>query len=229
MPHPASFVEWFGPCMWKTLHSISFTYPDQPNEDDQRKYANFFYSVGDVIPCPACAKHFRQQLAHHPLQLESRDALTRWVYDAHDRVNKQNGKISPSFEEITKQYSSWTKQRSLEYQSRGREKFRRTMADPYLDGDVPKESRGLLSDMVGTFANVLQTTSNTTNPEGLSLSDRNFYIMISVIMILILALIIVAYKYSQLIRDPRLNKQQEQQQEQERKASKFKDITNVIE
>jgi len=41
----------WGPSAWTFLHTITFNYPEDPTEDDKRKYYNFFMNIKDVLPC----------------------------------------------------------------------------------------------------------------------------------------------------------------------------------
>ena len=108
----------WGPALWHSLHSISFGYPKfVGNSFEERllkenKY-NFFKSLGYVLPCPECSKHYIEGFEKHSddliRALDSRDLLAKWVYDLHNRVNKGLDKPEstwPSFEQVYKKYDS---------------------------------------------------------------------------------------------------------------------------
>ena len=113
--YPSTWVEFFGPSGWRFLHSIAFTFPESPSEEDRKKYIDFFSSVGNVLPCPACRAHYNKFLQGHPIEASSTDSMARWVYDLHDEVNKSKGKSSPTVEQVKDEYTGWNndKQASL--------------------------------------------------------------------------------------------------------------------
>ena len=131
--YPSRFVEFFGPSMWKTLHSVTFSYPLNPSEQDKENYTTFFKSVGPVVPCPKCAVHYQQYLSVHEPKVESREALTKWLYDLHDLVNRRSGKESPSFDEVKKMYAGWSQADNDAFNGLNRRYKLKRMADPHFD------------------------------------------------------------------------------------------------
>jgi len=107
MSYPSRFVEFFGPATWKAIHSIAFNYPENPTEEQKKTYSDFFTNFSKVIPCPACSKHFQEFIKNNPIKTDSREELSRWVYDSHSEVNKMNKKPNPSFLEVKEKYTSW--------------------------------------------------------------------------------------------------------------------------
>lgn len=139
MSYPARFVEFFGPALWKSLHSISFSAPEHPSIEEQRNYVDFFRALGPVIPCPACAAHYRAYLEEHPVDASSREALARWVYDLHDFVNQRKNKKSPSFETVRDHYAGWSQTRHAKFAtSSARE---RVLASPMIEDATAEEAR----------------------------------------------------------------------------------------
>ena len=96
----------WGPSTWRLLHAVSFTYPSRPSAEDKKHYADCYDSLVHVLPCPACRLHYKQFLAANPVDTQSGESLQRWVWKAHDNVNKFYGKKSPSFESVAKAYLS---------------------------------------------------------------------------------------------------------------------------
>lgn len=99
----------WGPPFWHVLHSISYVY--NPSIDKQ-KYYDFFLNLGYILPCEECRKHYWQNLNRQELQvaLESNEGMFRWVYDLHNKVNKQNGVPEskwPSYESVKEKYKSY--------------------------------------------------------------------------------------------------------------------------
>lgn len=132
MTYPSRFTEFFGPNLWKVMHAISFTYPDDPTEEQAQQYKDFFLSLAPVIPCPGCGIHYKKYLDEHPIQLTNTESLSKWVYNLHDTVNKRNNKPSPSYEEIKKDYAGFDEEANAKLLSLPDDEQRIVMADPFL-------------------------------------------------------------------------------------------------
>lgn len=87
---------------WLYLHSVSFGYPINPDEYDEKNdfepgttranYKRFFSSVGDTLPCKYCRNSYKEYISEDPIQLDSREDLTMWLWRIHNRVNLKLGK-----------------------------------------------------------------------------------------------------------------------------------------
>jgi hypothetical protein len=132
MSYPSRFTEFFGPCMWKTMHSIAFSYPEDPSAETRKSYIDFFRSLGPVIPCPSCGAHYETFLRDHPIEAADRESLARWVYAAHDNVNKIKGVAGPSFETVRERYAGWDKAKHDAYQALPAHTKRRDMGGAYF-------------------------------------------------------------------------------------------------
>ena len=102
----------WGSPLWHALHSIAMAYV--PSPENKKKYFDFFASLGNVLPCEECKKHYKEnfQKTSGDLQraLETNDGLFRWVYDLHNLVNRQTGVSKekwPSYQEIVKKYENF--------------------------------------------------------------------------------------------------------------------------
>ena len=96
----------WGPAAWKFLHTITFQYPENPTDNDKRKYYIFFNTLKDVLPCPNCKEHYSKNIEKLPIQLESRDDFIKWLIDIHNEVNIINKKKKYSYEEVYKLYNN---------------------------------------------------------------------------------------------------------------------------
>lgn len=88
----------WGPSLWMTLHTISMNYPCQPTIDQKRQYKTFFDSLQHVLPCGKCRDNLVSNLAttgYSEEVFESRDTLSKWVYELHACVNQMLGKSTP--------------------------------------------------------------------------------------------------------------------------------------
>lgn len=139
MSAPSVYVEFFGPALWKSMHSIAYAAPVEPTIEQQRSYVDFYRSLGDVIPCPACRVHYKAYLDEHPIDASSREALTRWVYDLHDSVNRRRGKTSPSRQAVDAHYSGWNATRHAKYSASANRE--RVLASPHMEDAVAEEAR----------------------------------------------------------------------------------------
>ena len=57
----------WGPSMWFSLHTITFSYPLKPTENDKSNYKIFFENFKNVIPCSVCKKNYIRHLKEHPI------------------------------------------------------------------------------------------------------------------------------------------------------------------
>lgn len=80
----------WGPKYWEFFHTVSAMYPEKPTNLDKRMALLFLKSIGDIIPCPKCANHYKQNLKKFPIKnnLNSRDKFMRWFINFHNTVNK---------------------------------------------------------------------------------------------------------------------------------------------
>jgi hypothetical protein len=97
-------AEVWGPCGWIFLHSISYSYPEDPSDTDKKQYSDFLYSLKHVIPCEKCSKHYSEYIQEFPPLLNSRNDFTKWMIDLHNNVNIDNKKKVLSYEEVHKKY-----------------------------------------------------------------------------------------------------------------------------
>jgi hypothetical protein len=86
-------TRYWGPSGWQLLHLIAEEYPDMPKKQDAMHYELFFQSMKDVLPCRFCRESTSNFMAQPEFSLHSalasKHALTRWLYDLHNRVNKK--------------------------------------------------------------------------------------------------------------------------------------------
>ena len=108
---PLSIDEW-GPNLWKSLHAISFAFPENPTMEQRLAAERFFRDLQHMIPCPKCQEHYRQQLEKYPLRCENRTELTKWLVAVHNRVNEQNNKKTLSYDEVCRMYAPPVRGRS---------------------------------------------------------------------------------------------------------------------
>ena len=90
---------------WLFLHTVTLHYPDNPTRFDKEKYKHFFESLSHVIPCDICRDHYKQNIKKFPINLDSKESLTRWLHKIHNLVNIKNGKEEFSYDKFIDKYS----------------------------------------------------------------------------------------------------------------------------
>lgn len=135
MPYPSKFVEFFGPCTWKTMHAVAFNYgvdPTRPSPEEENAARHFFDALKHLLPCEACGKHYQAYLEKHPPDVTSREALSRWVYDLHSNVNERRHVSNPGYDEVKKDYTGWNAHNADEFAHLSVQKRLHMLADPHL-------------------------------------------------------------------------------------------------
>jgi len=102
----------WGPSAWLFIHSISFTYPENPTNEEKNEYKNFYESLQHTLPCAGCRESYGQFIITEPTilanALNNRNTLTKWLYDVHNRVNQKLGvDYGITYDEIVKKYESY--------------------------------------------------------------------------------------------------------------------------
>ena len=94
--------EVWGPHLWYILHTISFSYPDNPTDYHRNAYRDFFTNIKDVLPCEQCQKHYTKHIQEYPItpHLDSRATLVKWVIQIHNFANLSIGKPAYTPEEL---------------------------------------------------------------------------------------------------------------------------------
>lgn len=101
--------EWGAPG-WRFLHCVSFSYGDDPTAEERRRMFAFVVAVGDVLPCKRCRGHYRAYVGAHLTRgafspaLADRDALSRFLVDLHNDVNRRLGRPTVGYEEVRRAY-----------------------------------------------------------------------------------------------------------------------------
>lgn len=97
----------WGGHLWKFMHYLTLSYPDNPTIDDQNKFRNFFNMIGNYLPCEKCRVNYVTHHSELPLTddiLQSRDKLIFWLFDLHNIVNSETQKTKLTKEEFIEMY-----------------------------------------------------------------------------------------------------------------------------
>lgn len=99
----------WGKCAWVFIHSIAINYPKDPTPTEKENIIAFFHSLGDILPCRHCRKHYKDNLKKVPIQAGSKMELLYWTIDIHNEVNKTTRKPVLSREEALQRILSMYK------------------------------------------------------------------------------------------------------------------------
>jgi len=103
----------WGPPMWIALHTISFGYPLEPNDEQKENYKNFFKLIADILPCRYCRESYLEFINEEGSILNddvmnNRETLSRWLYNLHNKVNNKLGiDYGVTYENVRDRYESY--------------------------------------------------------------------------------------------------------------------------
>jgi len=83
----------WGPSAWNFLHSITFDYPLEPNDEDRKHYIKFFKNMKNVLPCSLCRKSFSFFIRKFTIKnyVEDREGIVYWLFILHNLINLKLG------------------------------------------------------------------------------------------------------------------------------------------
>ncbi|KAL8828919.1 MAG: hypothetical protein Q9191_002310 [Dirinaria sp. TL-2023a] len=87
-------VDSLGRQTWTLLHTISASYPDSANPQQQSDMKSFLSLFSKIYPCWVCAEDFQEWMSRrgNEPKVEGRNALGNWMCEAHNEVNRKLGK-----------------------------------------------------------------------------------------------------------------------------------------
>jgi hypothetical protein len=98
----------WGPSAWRFLHAVTFAFPEVPSEEHKEAARALFRSLKLLLPCGDCCTHYCSGFEADPVDkhLESRETLSRWLVDFHNKVNARLGKPEFSFEKAKSEFQA---------------------------------------------------------------------------------------------------------------------------
>ena len=88
----------WGPQAWTFLHTVTYSYPDQPHPELQQQMRDFFWNLRAALPCAKCRRHytanFRALETEDGDPFRSKAALTQWLVKLHNAINAEHGKVN---------------------------------------------------------------------------------------------------------------------------------------
>lgn len=96
----------WGQFLWRLLHTITYSYPNNCSSNLKTKYIEIFYCLRDIIPCVICRNHYKQRLTKMPVEnyMGNKDAFINWLINLHNEVNVGLHKRFVSRQEADKVY-----------------------------------------------------------------------------------------------------------------------------
>lgn len=109
---PELDISSWGPRTWGVGEQYAQIYPWNPSEEKKAEARALFEANGyfvRLVPCPSCVGHFNRYARENPPDVDSREALVRWILRAHNKVNERNGKPTWSYEQVNRRFwgPSW--------------------------------------------------------------------------------------------------------------------------
>ena len=98
-PHPMEPAEW-GRSAWKFLHACSFAFPENPSRKQRESALAVFNNLGDILPCPICRGHYKENIAVNPPRVSSKQELSHWLVELHNSVNKSRRAKEVDFDTV---------------------------------------------------------------------------------------------------------------------------------
>ena len=91
MPCPPD-RELLGTHSWTLLHTMAAYFPNKPTAEQSTAALNFIRALPLLYPCRHCAYDFELGMEESPPKVSSREELSVWMCEAHNRVNESLGK-----------------------------------------------------------------------------------------------------------------------------------------
>ena len=96
--------EVWGPSAWTFLHTVTLNYPEEPTNEDIKQHKIFFETLGNILPCRKCREHYNQSIIDEPVKLDSKESLTKWLFNLHNKVNEKNNKKIIEYDNFINNY-----------------------------------------------------------------------------------------------------------------------------
>lgn len=107
MPYKNINPEIWGPSLWKFLHYLTLSYPENPTEEEQNRMFDFLTSLQEILPCQKCRNNFEKHLTTLTDDiLKDNVLLVKWLFNVHNEVNKSNNKSVLSYTDFIDIYST---------------------------------------------------------------------------------------------------------------------------
>ncbi|RDB23652.1 FAD-linked sulfhydryl oxidase ALR [Hypsizygus marmoreus] len=82
-------VEQLGRATWTFLHTTAAYYPERPTPTQRANMLMLIRALPVLYPCTHCADDFGEDIKVNPPDVSGRVALSRWLCERHNQVNKK--------------------------------------------------------------------------------------------------------------------------------------------
>jgi hypothetical protein len=96
----------WGPHYWFFLHTLSMTYPKNPNAVNKKKYYEFIQNLPLFIPVESISGEFSKLLDKYPVApyLDNRESFILWMHFIHNKINEKLEKPQITLNEFYVKY-----------------------------------------------------------------------------------------------------------------------------
>ena len=94
---------------WIFLHSITFSYSQNPTPNDKIIMKDFFTNLQFILPCLSCKNNYARHIQIYPLNdevLSNRKNLVDWLITIRNISNKEIGKPEITLKDVIEQLES---------------------------------------------------------------------------------------------------------------------------
>ncbi len=185
MPYKNISPTIWGPHLWKFMHYLTLSYPENPTEEDKDNLYNFFLTIQTVLPCEKCRYNFKSHLEKTPLTeeiLSDNVKVIKWLFDIHNEVNKSTNKPVLLYDDFIKLYSSKPSETSVPTveSTQTIQTTQTTQSDQPKKQEINKETKGIFMDKLDNL---------------LEIGKNNKVVIVMSIIIIILIMVYLNKKY----------------------------------
>jgi hypothetical protein len=99
--------EFWGPKLWRLMHTISYFAPDILTELNRREYYSFYtFVVPRCIMCIKCQFHYRKMIERLQFDGYTKNDLINYVMELHNTVNRRLRKTQLVRNDVDRIYSN---------------------------------------------------------------------------------------------------------------------------
>ena len=100
----------WGSHAWIFIHSIAYSYPENPSKEEKNAIIDFLNSLQFILPCKTCSKLYKDDIKTMMYSVNkasiNRSNLIPWINEMHNKVNKNINKKEWTDKEFEKHYNS---------------------------------------------------------------------------------------------------------------------------